>query len=92
MTSSREVLEEGSAKLADELRLSLEFYGAQEGAPPVERIVVAGPGSTIPGLTDRLQAGIGNQPFTTARPTALAELGDGPAARLTISYGLALEE
>jgi type IV pilus assembly protein PilM len=92
VTTSREVLEEGSAKLADELRLSLEFYGAQEGAPPVERIVVAGPGSTIPGLIDRLQGGIGNQPFSTARPTALAELGDGPAARLTISYGLALEE
>ena len=89
---SREALEEGSSKLTDELRLSLEFYGAQEGVPPVERIVVAGPGSTIPGLVDRLQAGIGQQPFSIARPSALAQLDEGSAARLTISYGLALEE
>lgn len=91
VAASREVLEEGAAKLADELRLSLEFYGAQEGVPPVERVVVAGPGSKVPGLVERLQTGLG-QPFTTATPHALASLGDDPAARLTIAYGLALEE
>ena len=92
VTATREALEEGASKLGDELRLSLEFYGAQEGVPGVERIVVAGPGSTIPGLTDRLAAGLGGQPLSIARPTALAQLGDDAAARLTISYGLALEE
>jgi type IV pilus assembly protein PilM len=91
IAATRETLEEGASKLADELRLSLEFHGAQEGAPPVERIVVTGPGSTIPGLTDRLQSGLG-QPFSIARPSALSQLGDAAAARLTISYGLALEE
>ena len=92
VTAARETLEEGAPKLADELRLSLDFYGAQEGAPAVERIVVAGPGSIIPGLTDRLQVGIEQQSFATARPTALSQLSDGDAARLTVSYGLALEE
>ncbi len=92
VSAAREVLEDGSSKLTDELRMSLEFYGAQEGVPAVERIVVAGPGSTIPGLVDRLQAGIGQQAFSTARPSALAQLDEGSAARLTISYGLALEE
>ncbi len=91
IAASREVLEEGAAKLADELRLSLEFYGAQEGVPPVERVVVAGPGSRIPGLVDRLQIGLG-QPFSTERPRALLSLGDDVAARLTVSYGLALED
>lgn len=91
IAATREILEEGAAKLADELRLSLEFYGAQEGVPPVERVVVAGPGSKIPGLVDRLQTGLG-QPFSTATPSALSSLGDDPAARLTIAYGLALEE
>jgi type IV pilus assembly protein PilM len=91
VAATRETLEEGATKLADELRLSLEFYGAQEGVPPVQRIVVAGPGSTIPGLTDRLQAGLG-QPFSTSRPSALAQLDDDAAARLTVSYGLALGE
>ena len=91
VAATRETLEEGASKLADELRLSLEFYGAQEGVPPVERIVVAGPGSTIPGITERLQSGLG-QPFSVARPSALAQLDDPSAARLTVSYGLALEE
>jgi type IV pilus assembly protein PilM len=91
VAATREALEEGAAKLADELRLSLEFYGAQEGAPAVERIVVAGPGSTIPGLVDRLQTQLGHE-FSTARPSALTQLGEEPAARLTVAYGLALEE
>jgi len=91
VAATREVLEEGASKLADELRLSLEFYGAQEGAPAVERIIVAGPGSTIPGLIDGLQTQLG-QAFSTARPSALEQLGDEAAARLTVSYGLALEE
>ena len=89
--ATREILEEGAAKLADELRLSLEFYGAQEGMPAVERVVVSGPGSRIPGLVEKLQEGLG-QPLTTAAPAALTQLGDQPAARLTVPYGLALEE
>jgi type IV pilus assembly protein PilM len=92
VAATREALEEGVARLADELRLSLEYYGAQEGAPAVERIVVAGPGSTIPGLTAQLEAAGTGQPFSTMRPDALARLGDTVAARLTVSYGLALEE
>jgi type IV pilus assembly protein PilM len=91
ISAGREALEWGASKLADELRLSLEFYGAQEGAPAVERIAIAGPGSTIPGLSARLQETLG-QPFSIVRPHALAGLGDAEAARLTVSYGLALEE
>jgi type IV pilus assembly protein PilM len=91
VAATREVLEEGASKLADELRLSLEFYAAQEGVPAVERIVIAGAGSAIPGLIDRLQAGLGRD-LTMARPGALAQLDDEAAARLTVSYGLALED
>jgi type IV pilus assembly protein PilM len=91
IVATRETLEEGASKLADELRLSLDFYGAQEGVPPVERIVVTGPGSTIPGLTDRLQTGLG-QPFSIGRPAALSGLDDAAVARLTVSYGLGLEQ
>ena len=39
--------------LIDELRLSLDYYGAQEGAVPVARVVLCGPGSAIPGLVRR---------------------------------------
>jgi type IV pilus assembly protein PilM len=89
--ATREVLAEGTAKLADELRLSLEFYGTQEGAAAVEGIVASGPGSTIPGLSQRLERELG-QRFEIGRPPALAHLDDASAARLTLSYGLALEE
>jgi type IV pilus assembly protein PilM len=91
IAAARECLAEGSAKLADELRLSLEYYGAQEGAVAIEQIVACGPGLTIPGLIDRLQRDLGHA-FSVARPAALGHLDAAAAARLTLSYGLALEE
>jgi type IV pilus assembly protein PilM len=86
----RQTLEEGVAALLDELRLSLDYYGAQEAALPVERIVLCGPGSTIPGLAARMESGLG-LPIAVSRPAALAEFDDAAAARLTLPYGLALE-
>lgn len=88
--ATREALDEGAGKLADEIRLSLEFYGAQEAAVAVSGIVACGPGTTIPGLVERLQRDLGH-PFSVGRPTALAALDDAAAARLTLSFGLALE-
>jgi type IV pilus assembly protein PilM len=85
----RRVLEEGVSALVDELRLSLDYYGAQEGAQPVERIVLCGAGSTLAGIAARME-GFG-LPVAISRPPALTALGDAPAARLTLPYGLALE-
>ncbi len=73
------------------MRLSLDYYGAQEAALPVERIVLCGPGSAIPGLAQRMEAGLG-LPIAVARPAALAGFEDAAAARLTLPYGLALEQ
>jgi type IV pilus assembly protein PilM len=87
--AAREALEEGAAKLVDELRVSLDFFASQEGAPPVERVIVCGWGTTIPGLAERIQAGLG-VPIEAMSPRALSGLGDEDAARLTVSYGLAL--
>ena len=50
VSAARDSLAEGAARLVDELRLSLEYYAAQEGAVPIEGIVACGPGTTIPGL------------------------------------------
>lgn len=88
--ATREALDEGAGRLADEIRLSLEYYGAQETAVAVEAIVACGPGTTIPGLVERLQRDLGH-PFSVGRPTALAGLDEAAAARLTLPYGLALE-
>ncbi len=87
---TRRTLEEGITGLVDELRLSLEYYGAQEGAVRVERVVLCGPGSAILGLSARIEEGIG-LPISTTRPAALAGYEEPVAARLTLPYGLALE-
>ena len=91
VSAARDALAEGAARLVDELRLSLEYYAAQERAVPVDGVVACGPGTTIPGLAERLERDLG-QRLEVGLPRALAEL-DGPtAARLTLSFGLALEE
>jgi type IV pilus assembly protein PilM len=88
---AREALEQGASKLVDELRLSLEFYGTQEGASLIDGIVLCGAGSTIDGMPEALEQALG-RPLRVASPRALGHL-DGPdAARLTLSYGLALED
>jgi type IV pilus assembly protein PilM len=90
VAAARRALEEGGAGLTDELRLSLDYYGAQEAALPVERIVLCGPGSAIPGLATRMEAGLG-LPIAASRPAALDSFDEIAAARLTLPYGLALE-
>jgi len=87
---TRAVLTNGVSDLVDELRLSLDYYGAQESAVPVDRIVVCGPGSAVPGLASAMEANVG-LPIIAARPAAFAGYDDGVAARLTLAYGLALE-
>jgi type IV pilus assembly protein PilM len=87
---ARLALENGASALLDELRLSLDFYGAQEAAVPVERIVLCGPGSSIPGLAERMGPDLG-LPIASSCPAALSDLDAASAARLTLPYGLALD-
>lgn len=91
VAAARRALEEGLASLGDELRLSLDYYGAQETAVPVERVVLCGPGSSLLGLSARMEAGLG-LPISVSRPAALSDLDEAAAARLTVPFGLALEE
>ena len=86
----RRLLEGGVFGLVDELRLSRDYYAAQEGALAVGRIVLCGAGSAIPGLADQIQAGLG-LPLSVASPPALSGFDGSTAARLTLPYGLALE-
>ncbi len=91
IAEARRTLEDGVGSLTDELRLSLDYYGAQEAVLPVERIVLCGPGSAIPGLPARMEAGLG-MPISVARPAALGSFDEPSAARLTVPFGLALED
>ncbi|HET8956514.1 MAG TPA: type IV pilus assembly protein PilM [Solirubrobacterales bacterium] len=90
LTGVRRALEGGVSALADEMRLSLDYYGAQDGALPVERVVLCGPGSAIGGLNAVVEAAL-SLPVAAARPAALGGFDDYSAARLTLPYGLALE-
>jgi type IV pilus assembly protein PilM len=87
---TRDALEEGASKLVDELRLSLDFYRAQEGAAAIEHVVLCGPGSSVPGLPERIQVGLGLG-IEVMTPAALRGMDDEDAARLTVSYGLAID-
>ena len=90
IADARRAIEDGVTGLVDELRLSLDYYGAQESAVPVARIALSGPGSAIPGLAARMEEGLGLS-ISIARPPALGGYDEPTAARLTLPYGLALE-
>lgn len=91
VAAARRALEQGLGSLVDELRLSLDYYGAQEGAVPVDRIVLCGTGSAIAGLSSRMEQSIG-LPIVVAHPQALAGFDPVAAARLTLPFGLAVED
>ena len=90
VSEARAALEAGITALIDDLRLSLDYYGAQESAVPIERVAVCGPGGSIPGFAARMESGLG-LPVTSVRPQALSGFDESSAARLTLPYGLALE-
>jgi type IV pilus assembly protein PilM len=91
LSAARSTLEKGADALLDELRLSLDFYGAQEAAVPVQRVVLCGVGSAVPGLPERLEPGLG-MPIEIGRPDALVGLDHTSSARLTLPFGIALEQ
>ena len=90
LAAARDALEGNIGRLADELRLSLDYYGAQEGAAPVGDIVLCGWGSAIPGIAEAIGVQLARE-VTVRRPAGLAGVPDAQAARLTLPYGIALE-
>jgi type IV pilus assembly protein PilM len=82
-----------AAALAEEIRLSVDFYMAQPDARWVGEVVLSGPGSRRAGLADDL-GGMIDVPVTVAEP--LGRLGVGSVGagedpyRHTIAAGLAL--
>lgn len=91
VTQTRSALASGAAGLLDELRLSSDFYGAQEDAPAIGRAVLTGAGTAIPGFVDWIGRSLG-LPVEIGVPPALAGYDAESAGRLTLSYGLALGE
>jgi type IV pilus assembly protein PilM len=90
VAATRRALEEGIVGLVDELRLSLDYYGALESAVPVSGIVLCGAGSAISGLATAMEEQVG-LPISTPRPAVLSGVEDVVAARLVLPVGLGLE-
>jgi type IV pilus assembly protein PilM len=82
-----------AATLADEIRLSTDYYMAQPGAQPPYELILSGPGSARAGLADALGERTG-MPAVVADPLgALDRAPDLPSAgveRHTVAAGLAI--
>jgi type IV pilus assembly protein PilM len=85
--------EDAGSRLADEIRLSIDYYGSQPHSMPVGEVVLSGPGSSDGRVVQSLTAHLGI-PVEVAAPlghidsSALAP--DEDPARYTVASGLAL--
>jgi type IV pilus assembly protein PilM len=96
IAEAREVLENGSRRIADEVRLSMEYYHSTvPDAPRVDAAVMAGPGIAIAGLNTLFEHELGLP--VEARSLGQIEvqpgaLDDVDGSHLTVATGLALDE
>jgi type IV pilus assembly protein PilM len=87
--TARRILLDGARRIAAEVRNSLDFHMAQGGNAVVERAVVSGPASAIPGFGAALSSELGLPVTTGAVDGAPAGFDAG---RVTVAAGLAIEE
>jgi type IV pilus assembly protein PilM len=85
--------EDAGARLADEIRLSIDYYMTQPQAKPVGEIVLSGPGSADDQLVESLGVHLG-LPTIVAAPLGVLDRSALPASedphRLTVAAGLAM--
>jgi type IV pilus assembly protein PilM len=86
--------DDAGSQLADEIRLSIDYYMTQGQARPVSEVVLSGPGSTDEQLVEALGLHLG-MPTTVAAPLGVLEgsaVGSEDPHRLTVAAGLAMGE
>jgi type IV pilus assembly protein PilM len=85
--------EDAGARLADEIRLSIDYYMTQAQAKPVGNVVLSGPGSADDQLVDSLGVHLG-LPTAVAAPLGVLDRSAVAATedphRLTVAAGLAM--
>src|SRR3954453_527832 len=85
--------EDAAARLADEIRLSIDYYMTQAQAKPVGTIVLSGPGSADEQLVENLGVHLG-LPTRAAAPLGVLDRSALEASqdphKLTVAAGLAL--
>jgi type IV pilus assembly protein PilM len=96
VAEARDVLTASARRIADEIRLSIEYYHTTvPNAQRVETTVMAGPGIAIEGLPSFFEAELGMsvQPRSMGQVVVQPGALDGvEAAELTVATGLALDE
>jgi type IV pilus assembly protein PilM len=92
------IVEARMSPLVEEVRGSLDFYRAQQDSEPLERVLLTGGGSLLPGLVERLGAAVA-APVELARPLEHVTVGRLPLSAeqlaaaepmLAVPIGLAL--
>jgi type IV pilus assembly protein PilM len=90
---ARNVLSEGVARIADDVRNSLDFHAMQGASTPVERAILTGPAVAIPGFCEQLGGEIGLPlevgAVQESRPGSFAGVEPGQFA---VAAGLTVEE
>jgi type IV pilus assembly protein PilM len=85
--------EDAAARLADEIRLSIDYYMTQAQAMPVGEVVLSGPGSADAELVEGVGIHLG-LPTTVAAPLGVLDRSALGASedphRLTVAAGLAM--
>jgi type IV pilus assembly protein PilM len=85
--------DDAGARLADEVRLSIDYYMTQAQAKPVGEVVLSGPGSADEGLVESLGVHLG-LPTMVAAPLGVLDRSALDAGvdphRLTVAAGLAM--
>jgi type IV pilus assembly protein PilM len=84
--------DDAGSRLADEIRLSIDYYMTQPQAKPVGEVVLSGPGSSETDLVDGLGVHLG-LPTSVAAPLGALDAsslaGEDPH-RFTVAAGLAM--
>jgi type IV pilus assembly protein PilM len=93
VAEARAVLAEGTHRVADEVRNSLDYYRQQEHGTDVARALLTGPAVSIPGFADQLAADLGIPVEVRAvRESRAGAFGGIEPGQLTVAAGLAVEE
>lgn len=93
---TREELEGAVDSLGNDVSAAIDFHTAQESTAHVSRVLLAGPGATVPGVAAQLQQRLA-MPVDVPAPLGALDAtsihGSGlDERRLTLAAGLALEE
>ena len=93
VAAARDVLEEGIARIANELRATLDFVGTQEAGLITERLVVTGPATSIDGFVERIAADVDLPVEVRTVPEGVpGGFGSADPGQLTVAAGLTVTD